>query len=797
MTRSLRVKSIGPAQILRPRLLLIISTLILVIFGLVMVYSASFVESFTNPDIGDSAYIFKRQVCLVVIGLGVLACAVLIDYRLWGKFASWVPWGGAVILLILTWVMGNEGLGATRWLDLFGFNLQPSEFAKVAMLLLTGGLFVKLRTGGDRNLLFALIAAAIFFPTLLILLQPDLGTAIIALAGIVAVAYFAECSMKPLIIALLAIALVAVAAIMLAGFRMGRIGAWLDPWAYASDEGYQIVNSLYAFAGGGVGGVGLGMSHQKYLYLPQPHNDLIFPIIGEELGLIGAAFVILLFLLFLYAAYGVARAASDPYGRVIAGAAATMIGFQAFLNMLCMANILPMTGKPLPFFSAGGSSIIVTLMLVGLILNVSLRSKPMDMATERRDDLVILTGGQAHAADDGQPPVQNPVSRLHAMIQKMMSEVVRICSIRAQGSCTHVARAKAPRPKANRVKDARVKDTRAKDTRTKDARTKDARTKDARTKEARTKEARTRDTRSKETRAQGTCAQDSRTRETRAQGPRVKVSRAQSANTQDARAKIIRVPSVRTKDKDTRAQGSRTKETRVKDTRTQSSRTEETRTRETRAQGSRTKDTRVQDTRAKETRTRDTRTKDTRTRESRVQDTRTKETRAKATRAKETRAEAASTRDARAKDARAEAASTREARAQGSRTKVIRTPAAGQTPEKGRFRRQPTRTQAPSKPPLRKAPRSSARREKSAVSPAAATPQSPVQQGASRRSASESSMNLTFALSPARNQAGRPGNHDGSTAQAAPVPQRGSAALASRHHRSLPQKAAAHKGSRR
>jgi cell division protein FtsW len=422
---SSHVKPIRPAQILAPRLLLIVTTLILVVFGLVMVYSASFVESLTNPKIGDSSYIFRRQVLLVGVGLVALVVTAAINYRLWSGLASWVPWLAVVILLVLTWAMGNEELGATRWFDLFGFNLQPSEFAKVAILLLTGALFVRLRMGGDYRLLPWLIAAAIFFPVLLILLQPDLGTAIIALAGIVAVAYFAECSMKPLAIAVLAIVLVAVAAIALAGFRMGRIGAWLDPWAYASDEGYQIVNSLYAFAGGGVTGVGLGMSHQKYLYLPQPHNDLIFPIIGEEFGLIGAAVVVVLFLLFLYAAFSIARTASDPYGRVIAGAAATTIGCQAFLNMLCMANLLPMTGKPLPFFSAGGSSIIVTLMLVGLILNVSLRSRPTDAAAERRDDLVIITGGQALATAAGHLLAGKPARRPQAGMQGMYAEAVR------------------------------------------------------------------------------------------------------------------------------------------------------------------------------------------------------------------------------------------------------------------------------------------------------------------------------------------------------------------------------------
>jgi cell division protein FtsW len=389
-------------RILAPRLVFIASTVALVVFGLVMVYSASFVEAFTNPDIQDSSYIFRRQLMLVGAGLVALLATVVIDYRVWNDIRiahrlplSWLPWAAVLVLLVLTWSMGNEELGGRRWFDLFGINLQPSEFAKVAMLLVVGMLLVRLREAQNVNPVLLMLAAAIGLPTLFILLQPDLGTALIALAGIVAVAWFGELSMKPLVVLGLLVAVVVAAAVLLAGFRMSRIDAWLDPWAYASDAGYQIVNSFYALADGGVTGVGLGLSHQKYLYLPQPHNDLIFPIIGEELGLVGAVVVVVLFLAFLLSAFLVARNAPDLYGRVVAGSAATMIGFQAFLNMLCMVNLLPMTGKPLPFFSAGGSSIIVTLMLAGLVVNVSLRSMVPDAAAARRDELLILESSGA------------------------------------------------------------------------------------------------------------------------------------------------------------------------------------------------------------------------------------------------------------------------------------------------------------------------------------------------------------------------------------------------------------------
>jgi cell division protein FtsW len=450
-----RAKAATPRRILAPRLLFIAVTAALVVFGLVMVYSASFVEGFTNPNIQDSSYIFRHQLMLVGVGLAALIVTLIIDYRVWNGFASVIPWAAVVLLLIFTLATGNEALGGKRWLDLFGFNLQPSEFAKIAILLVSGMLLVRLRASTNARPLVIMIAASVGIPALLIMLQPDLGTTLIALAGFIAVAYFGELSMKPLFIAVVLIALIAAAATLFTGFRMGRIDAWLDPWAYADNEGYQIVNSLYAFADGGVTGVGLGMSHQKYLYLPLPHNDLIFPIIGEEFGLIGAALVVVLFLLFLYAAFRIARNAPDLYGRVIAGAAATMIGFQAFLNMLCMVNLLPMTGKPLPFFSAGGSSIIVTLMLVGLIINVSLRSKISDGAVERRDQLLIIEGGRVNPRGGGQRGGQ-PLSKGRNSRQMSGGGIPQVGSSRGRALRNGGAQAKTAPAKAVRMTAART-----------------------------------------------------------------------------------------------------------------------------------------------------------------------------------------------------------------------------------------------------------------------------------------------------------------------------------------------------
>ena len=390
----------GAADVLQPRLFLILSALALLVFGLVMVYSASFVWAFTNDAIGnDSMYYFKRQLFSVGVGLVAMLLATVISYRIWNTVVSWIPWAAISVLLILTFIDGNSELGGQRWIDIFGFNFQPSEFAKITIVLVGAALVIKLYKGEQIKNIVLLAALAIGLPMLFILLQPDLGTTLIIAAGVIAVAWFGELPLKTLAIVILCAVFLGAAMILLAGFRMNRIDAWLDPWSLASEEGYQIVNSFYAFAGGGVSGVGLGLSHQKYLYLPQPQNDLIFPIIGEEFGLIGTILVVLLFLLFLYAAFRIAHNAPDFHGRIIAGSAASLIGFQAFLNMFCMTNLLPLTGKPLPFFSAGGSSIVTTLILVGLILSVSFRSRTPGVASKRaskrRDEMLIIEGGKA------------------------------------------------------------------------------------------------------------------------------------------------------------------------------------------------------------------------------------------------------------------------------------------------------------------------------------------------------------------------------------------------------------------
>ena len=199
--------------------------------------------------------------------------------------------------------------------------------------------------------------------------------------------------MKGILLVLLALMVVAGVGLAAYGFRSDRILAWLKPWENTDGVAYQIVNSFYAFGDGGIFGLGLGMSRQKYSYLPEAHNDFIFAIIGEELGLVGSLAVILLFMLFIYAGLQIAHRAPDLMGRMLAGASTVIIGFQAFLNILCVIGLLPITGKPLPFISYGGSSIIASLIFVGLILSVSFHSTLNDPGERRRRGFQVIQGG--------------------------------------------------------------------------------------------------------------------------------------------------------------------------------------------------------------------------------------------------------------------------------------------------------------------------------------------------------------------------------------------------------------------
>lgn len=396
----------APALIMGPRLLFIFAVLALCILGMVMIYSASSITAYSDANFGnDSTYFFKKQVIWLAIGLAACLVCVFAPYRLWADTrVAWALHGMSLLLLIAVAAgLGSTQLGADRSISIAGFSIQPAEFAKITTLLFLASHLDRMREGSLefwRGIGICLVVLVITM--LLIYKQPDLGTAMILFVGVLALMILYGFPAWVIAAAVGLVVLYFVAVSFLQPYHLDRITTFLDPWADAQDSGYQSVQGFLAFGSGGIFGTGLGLSRQKYNYLPYAYNDFIFAVIGEELGLIGAAGTLLLFALFIYAGLRISHMAPDQYGAVVSGSMTTMIGFQACLNMACVVGIAPVTGKALPFISYGGSSLLATMIMVGLILGIS-RASRLDIASERRrDNLLVMDGGRSAARDRGQ-----------------------------------------------------------------------------------------------------------------------------------------------------------------------------------------------------------------------------------------------------------------------------------------------------------------------------------------------------------------------------------------------------------
>ena len=396
-----RTKRETPAHIMAPRIIMLLSVLALVLIGFVMIYSTSSVITLANADAPDAANPMADvlgQVRYAVAGL-VLAAAIwkFLPCSVWRGPFVYVAWGLAAILLVATMFIGvgDEEWGARRWLVLGSASLQPSEFAKIVLVLVGARLFADLREGVlTFRAFFVQIFVLVLAPILLILAkQSDLGTAMICVVGILAVMWLGEVPARTMAVVAGLVVAVGVVGVVSEPYRMSRLMVFLNPWNDGEGgfgKGYQLIHSFYAIAGGGLFGVGLGNSHEKYLYLTQSDTDFIFAIIAEELGLVGALVVIALFALFLYAGMRIARSATDNFGTMVAGGLTIMIAFQAFLNIAMVVGWFPVVGKPLPFVSSGGSSLIATLAMVGLILSVSKEAAAPTIYERRRADLRVV-----------------------------------------------------------------------------------------------------------------------------------------------------------------------------------------------------------------------------------------------------------------------------------------------------------------------------------------------------------------------------------------------------------------------
>ncbi len=362
--------------------LLLGATCFLVLGGTLMIYSASSVADYVKY--GDSAYHLKKQLLFAALGVIALYGASWWDFRS-GKRGSldirrpevvaWALWGISLVGLIVVEAMGVAKWGATRSIDLGFAYIQPSEFAKLGCLAVVAVLLVEWRRNQiDSRTLLTRMGVVLGPVVLLIMLQPDMGTTVSLLAGVVVLLWLG--GVKARWLGLVAAVGLPSGALLIAvaGYRMQRVAAFLDPWADPAKGGYQIIQSLYAFGSGGLFGVGLGLSRQKFFYLPAAHTDFIFAVIGEELGLAGTLAVVLAFGLFAYAGMRIAIDCKDLFGRLLAGGLTALIVVQALMNMAAVTGLMPITGIPLPFVSAGGSSLTLTLACVGLILAVARNS---------------------------------------------------------------------------------------------------------------------------------------------------------------------------------------------------------------------------------------------------------------------------------------------------------------------------------------------------------------------------------------------------------------------------------------
>ncbi|SFC05221.1 spore cortex peptidoglycan biosynthesis regulator SpoVE [Bacillus sp. OV322] len=364
-----------PIKKSNPDLILIIVTLSLLAIGLIMVYSASAIWAAYKFD--DSFYFAKRQMLFAFVGVIAMFFIMNVDY--W----TWRTWSKALIIIcfVLLLVVLIPGIGVARngsrsWIGVGAFSIQPSEFMKLAMIAFLAKFLSerqKLITSFKKGLLPSL--ALVFTAFGLIMLQPDLGTGTVMVGTCIVMIFISGARVSHFgVLGLLGLTGF-VGLVLSAPYRMKRITSFLDPWQDSLGSGFQIIQSLYAIGPGGLFGLGLGQSRQKFFYLPEPQTDFIFAILSEELGFIGGSLVILLFALLLWRGIRIALGAPDLYGSLVAVGIIAMVAIQVMINIGVVTGLMPVTGITLPFLSYGGSSLTLMLMAIGVLLNISRYSR--------------------------------------------------------------------------------------------------------------------------------------------------------------------------------------------------------------------------------------------------------------------------------------------------------------------------------------------------------------------------------------------------------------------------------------
>ena len=346
------------------------------LLGYVLLYSASSYTALNKYN--DSTHFLKNQLKATVMGCVIMIPAILIDYRFWRKFHKLIYIGSIATVVLVITPLGVEANGARRWVDLAVIQFQPAELVKIAVIILTAHMLAKCGSTALKRgkICWQIYSFSILGAGLLFVLTSNLSSAIIVL-GISAIMLIVAGACKyftGVIIGGIGVGIVSLfflGQFSDLGFRFSRIAVWRNPEAYMDGTGYQVMQGLYAIGSGGLFGKGLGQSAQKLGFVPEATNDMIFSIICEELGLFGAGFILILFLILIWRFFVIATHARDLFGALIASGAMAHMMIQVILNIAVVTNTIPNTGITLPFVSYGGTSVVFLLAEMGLVLSVS------------------------------------------------------------------------------------------------------------------------------------------------------------------------------------------------------------------------------------------------------------------------------------------------------------------------------------------------------------------------------------------------------------------------------------------
>lgn len=356
---------------------LLITILLLLSLGLIMVLSASSPTSLAES--GTSYTYFIKQAIFAIAGLFAMGIISKINYRVYKSFYKFV-YVLSIILLALVLVIGTSNNGAKRWIYIGGQSFQPSEFVKLFMIIFYAGLLTKDREelpkfwkGLVKHILWIAPIAG------LLLLEPHMSATLVISGICLVMMIVAGCKFSQLFMSGLIIGVPVIGVLIVkSSYRLKRVVTFLDPWQDKLGDGWQVIQSLYAIGSGGLFGLGLGQSKQKYLYLPEPQNDFIFSVLAEELGWAGCVFVIILFAILIWRGVLIAMKAPDMFGSLLAVGITSLIAIQVIINIAVVTSSMPATGMPLPFFSYGGTALFLLLCEMGILLNISRAGNRVD-----------------------------------------------------------------------------------------------------------------------------------------------------------------------------------------------------------------------------------------------------------------------------------------------------------------------------------------------------------------------------------------------------------------------------------